>query len=83
MKCVNNQTLYVCESMAGFYIGTLDTHGQPFCRITNYYRSRVSAAKELKEGTFKVSQRMENYYCGGGRCVYGIQVSQTEGGELK
>lgn len=74
MKCWNNQTLYVCESSAGFFIGTLDHNGQPFCRITNYYRQRSSAVSDLKGETFKERMVVKNDYCNRERCVIGTQV---------
>lgn len=50
--------LQVCQSRAGFYVGTLDAEGLPCSRESvEYWPQRAHADKALRTGTF--TQRVE------------------------
>jgi hypothetical protein len=42
--------LQVLHSPAGYYIGQLEPCGAPFSRLTDYYRKREDAERDLREG---------------------------------
>jgi biotin synthase-like enzyme len=54
--------------MAGYYIGTLDEDGCPYCRLSSYYKSRKIAQEDLDNKTYIVREADELGYCG---CIIG------------
>jgi len=43
----------VCQSHAGYYVGTLDEEGLPYSReSTEYWRERVAAERAIEAGTW-------------------------------
>lgn len=45
--------LQVCQSRAGYYVGTLDEEGLPYSReSTEYWRDRVAAERAIETGTW-------------------------------
>lgn len=60
----------VCNSSAGYYIGTVDEDGLPNCRTTDYYNSKAFAQSDLEHGTYKERNNTENaFVCGIGACM--------------
>ncbi|MCC6716308.1 MAG: hypothetical protein IT555_00325 [Acetobacteraceae bacterium] len=57
-QCGQRLPLQVCQSRAGFYVGTLDADGLPYSRESvEYWPRRAPADKALSTGTF--TQRAE------------------------
>lgn len=69
MKCKQGYEIEVCESTAGYYMGTVDPDdGFPNCRITGYYKTPEEAAAALKRG--EIRRCIENDFCNNGRgCI--------------
>jgi hypothetical protein len=64
--CRNNKKVQVLESGAGFYIGTLDEDGCPYCRIsTTYYETSEQAQSALNSREFIERECAENIFCNG------------------
>ena len=62
--------LQVLRSHAGYYIGTLDDSGHPFCRLSvRYWKDAVAAVAALQGGFTKRSWRCKECwregYCEG------------------
>jgi len=55
----------VCESNAGFYIGTYSTDPwyEPTCRISGYFSRKEEAFAALKTMAFPRRKCVENEYC--------------------
>lgn len=65
MKCVKGYSLRVCNSQAGYYIGTLDEEGSPMCKLSvEYYKKRDAADEALKSGSFHIRDAVEISFCG-------------------
>lgn len=47
MKCKKGYLLQPLRSAAGWYIGTLDNYGFPYCRITSGYAETKEGALDL------------------------------------
>jgi hypothetical protein len=53
LQCGHQLELRVCQSAAGYYIGTLDQHGAPFSRESQqYYVNHADAQLALETNTF-------------------------------
>lgn len=71
MKCIKGHKVQPLCSGAGYYLGTLDKDGFPWCRISNSYA-------ETKEKAYKLLMDrqvgcMENEYCNGGRGCFKVE----------
>lgn len=63
MKCVRGHVIKALKSGAGWYIGTVDENGFPYCRISiSYYKSKEEAEKMMVEG-FAIKDYAENEFC--------------------
>lgn len=72
MKCRKGYKLQICQSAAGYYIGTKD-EGMPNCRITEYDKTRKDVEKTLNciENSdilrnLLLRDCLENNFCNGG-----------------
>lgn len=73
MQCTRNKKLSVLSTNAGHYIGTVDEHGLPYCRVSEqYYPEKQSAEDALKSKSFTPRHSPENAFCAGtAGCVQG------------
>ena len=63
MLCVRGHEVKVLKSGAGWYIGTVDTDGCPYCRISiSYYETKEEAERMMVEG-FAIKDYAENEFC--------------------
>ena len=69
MKCKQCYEIQVCESTAGYFMGTVDPDdGFPNCRVTGYYKTPEEAAAALERG--EIRRCIENDFCNNGRgCI--------------
>ena len=66
MECTKGKILRVLSSAAGYYIGTLDEEGFPFCRASEeYYTLREEATAVLELLKFTERSCIENQLCSG------------------
>lgn len=71
--CKRGFTIQVLRSGAGYYLGTLDKDGCPYCRIsTGYSKTYDDALKELKCDRTYAS---ETLWCNGGTGCFGGDLS--------
>jgi hypothetical protein len=64
MYCVRSKELRVCESQEGFYRGTVDAEGYPFCRCSAlFYVNKKDAEKALRDQEFKLRDCIQNDIC--------------------
>ena len=63
MKCKKGFEVKVCQSGAGYYLGTMDKEGLPNCRISDYAETEKEAEKLPMVRQFKC---VENEFCNGG-----------------
>jgi hypothetical protein len=68
MICTKGKKLQVLNSNAGYYIGVFDDEG-PYCRMSEYYRSRELAEAALESGVISERVCVENKFCSGGFCI--------------
>ena len=67
VKCVRGHLVQALNSAAGWYVGTIDEDGFPYCRISqNYYKTCKDAEDVIKNGTYIQRTCMENQFCNGG-----------------
>lgn len=62
-KCVRGHEIKVLKSGAGYYIGTVDAEGFPYCRISTGYSKTADGCKNLVEDR---AYAMETQFCNGG-----------------
>lgn len=63
MLCVRGHEIKALKSAAGWYIGTVDEFGCPYCRISiSYYEIEEEAKKMMAEG-FAIKDYGENEWC--------------------
>lgn len=65
-KCVCGKNVKVLKSAAGWYIGTVDEDGFPYCRISGYYNEERRAQMALDGRYFCEREASENLACHGG-----------------
>lgn len=67
MKCVKGLELIVLRSNAGYYIGTVDEEGCPYCRYSKrYFKTEEAAKRVLKSAIslyFEGREDAENMFC--------------------
>lgn len=70
IKCINNRDVQVLKSQAGYYIGTTDECGSPYCRISSYYSNHEDALMALNTKSFLVRDSVEINFCNNGNtCI--------------
>lgn len=47
MVCRQGREIKILKSSAGYYLGTLDTDGTPYCRVSTQYAKTEEDAKNL------------------------------------
>ena len=63
MKCVRGHEIKALKSGAGWYIGTVDEDGCPYCRISiSYFESKEEAERMMVEG-FAIKDYSEHELC--------------------
>lgn len=68
IKCARGHLVQALSSAAGWYVGTVDKDGFPYCRISEgYYKACKDAEDAIKNGTYIQRTCMENQFCNGGR----------------
>lgn len=67
MKCKKGYTVQVLSgNLAGFYIGTVDEDGFPYCRLSEeYYPTREAGTDSLKKQSYTIRRCVENEFCSG------------------
>lgn len=60
MKCRKGYNIIVCQSAAGYYLGTKDETGAPNCRLTDYAGTKDQAENLEMTRQFHC---VENEYC--------------------
>lgn len=66
-KCTRNHTIQALKSAAGWYVGTIDEDGFPYCRIsTEYYKSQQECQMAIDNGSYMQRTCMENQFCNRG-----------------
>ena len=68
-KCIKGFEVKVLRSAAGYYIGTLDEEGFPYCRVSKeYYSTQEDAEKALADKSFtERTHCVEVEFCNGGQ----------------
>lgn len=67
-KCKRGYKIQVLKSAAGYYVGTLDEEGCPYCRLTSQYAKTEEEAQELFLDRGYAS---EIRFCNGGSGCFG------------
>lgn len=66
-KCIRNHTIQALRFAAGWYVGTIDEDGFPYCRISaEYYRSQQECQTAIDNDSYMQRTCMENQFCNGG-----------------
>ena len=84
MKCFQGLEIQVLKSAAGFYIGTLDDEGCPYCRLgMEYYYDRKSALNDLLDLKFTCRYwAVEIAACCDGKCLINADMAVVNKGVL-
>lgn len=62
--CRRGHEIQVLKSGAGYYIGTVDEEGFPYCRISAGYSKTAEGCKDLVEDR---AYAMEIWFCNGNK----------------
>lgn len=68
MTCIKGKEIKPMKSAAGWYMGTSDENGLPYCRITAHYYSSAKDAEENMVKDYRYCQ--ENNWCSRGMSCY-------------
>lgn len=60
--CKEGYNVRVLRSNAGYYVGTQDESGVPYCRLSGYYETENQAQGALMHG-FKIRDAVEINWC--------------------
>lgn len=67
MNCRKGYELKPYKSAAGWYVGTRDEDGCPYCRISEqYYKTQDDCQRAMNAKTYIVRQSFETDACCGG-----------------
>ena len=78
IKCDKNREIKILKSAAGYYLGSVDKNGDPYCRCSRYYYEEDSSIQiHLDNGTLPIRRCIENELCG--RCI----LKEVYNGETK
>lgn len=73
IKCVRGHLVQALNSAAGWYVGTIDEDGFPYCRISQgYYKTCKDAEDAIKNGTYTQRTCIENQFCNSGMGCFNI-----------
>lgn len=65
MKCYKGKVIKVINGVDGFFIGTTNEHGTPFCRLSQYYSSKKKAKSDLVNKSYKENDSLAIKKCCG------------------
>lgn len=69
MKCIKGHEIEILKSAAGYYVGTRDENGLPYCRISDY---RIEPGYKSDYDFARMFYAIENQFCNGKcHCITG------------
>jgi hypothetical protein len=84
MKCFQGLEIEVLKSSAGFYIGTIDDEGFPYCRLgMEYYYTKLGAFNDLMNLSFTCRYWADEVAaCSDGKCLINADMRLVNKGVL-
>lgn len=78
IKCDKGKEIKILQSAAGYYLGSVDKDGDPYCRCSRYYYENEHSLKfHFNNGTLPIRRCIENELCG--NCI----LKEIKNGETK
>lgn len=68
MKCIKGKEIKPMKSAAGWYMGTSDTDGAPYCRVTAHYYKTAEEAEKNMINDYRYCEK--NNWCSHGMSCY-------------